>query len=204
MADTIGLNAGHKERTKAGPNFSAIQSLLDDGLNDAAIERQLGLSHATVLRARRRGQVVGQNKHSNLQRETARKFDRTEMCRLLDAGLPQSEIAKRLGVTRAAINLEIMKRNGRMTKKNTQTAASPSGKRARRRDIPDLGARLRALFPNARPLAKHLGLALGRGHSSIEDILAGRNVPPEVEMIVELLEAVPRASWPMRWRILGE
>ena len=124
---------------------------------------------------------------------------------MLDAGLNQSEVAARLGVTKAAISLAVKIQGQEMTKHNGQSHVAVGAKNhSRRYDIPGFGERIRALFPQVKSVARYLGAVLGRGHSSIDDILAGRNVPREVEMIVELLEATPRDNWPMRWRNLED
>mgnify|MGYP001466670725 CR=1 FL=1 len=62
-----------------------------------------------------------------------------------------------------------------------------------------LPLRLRTLFGSVGVCAR-LMVALDRGHSSTEAILAGRNAPPEILWIVECLEAMPVERWPSRWR----
>lgn len=69
------------------------------------------------------------------------------------------------------------------------------GRRIARNDVP---IRLRELF-GRRGLVPRLMTALDRGHSSVEDIVAGRNVPVEVIWIVEILSNTPRRYWPERW-----
>ena len=70
----------------------------------------------------------------------------------------------------------------------------------RRVDDRSLPGRLRALFGSA-GLTPRLMTAMGRGHSSVEDMLAGRNVPPEIVWLVECLERLPVSHWPMQWQL---
>ena len=58
---------------------------------------------------------------------------------------------------------------------------------------------LRELFPGRRR-TERLGKAFERSRTSIEEIMAGRNVPRDVRLIVGLLEACPDESWPPRWK----
>lgn len=69
----------------------------------------------------------------------------------------------------------------------------------RRKHDDTLPIRLRQLFGRV-GLVPRLMSALDRGHTSVEDICAGRNVPPEVAWIVECLELAPLWAWPKRWR----
>jgi DNA-binding XRE family transcriptional regulator len=69
----------------------------------------------------------------------------------------------------------------------------------RRSDQENMRERFAALFGDSN-LNTRLQLALNRGHSSVDSILAGKNVPFEVTKIVELLEATPRSLWPLPWR----
>ena len=61
-----------------------------------------------------------------------------------------------------------------------------------------LPVRLRVLFGQT-GLTQRLMVAFGRGHSSVEDILSGRNVPPEIVWLVECLERLPVRHWHGRW-----
>lgn len=68
----------------------------------------------------------------------------------------------------------------------------------RRITASSLPLKLRALFGSA-GLTGRLMVALDRGHTSVEDILSGRNIPPEIVWIVECLERLPVRRWPRRW-----
>lgn len=70
------------------------------------------------------------------------------------------------------------------------------GRRIASNDFP---VRLRALF-GVKGLTQRLMTALDRGHSSTEDIMAGRNVPVEIVWLIEVLEGLPLSYWPDRWR----
>lgn len=70
---------------------------------------------------------------------------------------------------------------------------------SRRRDDPAVAASLRKLFPG-RDRTSRLATAFERSRTSIEEIMAGRNVPRDVRLIVGLLEACPFDEWPPRWK----
>ena len=61
-----------------------------------------------------------------------------------------------------------------------------------------VGLRLRRLF-GTNGLVQRLMVALDRRTSSVEDICAGRNIPPEVIFIIECLEQSPLWAWPDRF-----
>lgn len=67
-----------------------------------------------------------------------------------------------------------------------------------RRDISDMAERWKRLLGGSN-VPDRLMIALERKRTSAEDIAAGRNVPPDVCAILELLESCPRHLWPSRW-----
>ena len=69
----------------------------------------------------------------------------------------------------------------------------------RRTSDSTLPIRLRALFGQS-GITPRLMVAFDRGHSSVEDILSGRNVPPEIGWLVECLERLPVRHWHARWQ----
>jgi lambda repressor-like predicted transcriptional regulator len=70
---------------------------------------------------------------------------------------------------------------------------------APRRDDPTVAETLRLLFPGSRRTAR-LSKAFERSRTSMEEIMAGRNVPRDVRIIVGLLRSCPREHWPHRWK----
>lgn len=71
--------------------------------------------------------------------------------------------------------------------------------RAPRRDDQSVAAHLRRLFPGKRRTDR-LGRAFQRSRTSMEEIMAGRNVPRDVRLIVGLLAVCPPEFWPPVWQ----
>lgn len=74
--------------------------------------------------------------------------------------------------------------------------AAPKSRRKNDQSVADA---LRALFKGARR-TERLCEAFERSRTSMEEIMAGRNVPRDVRIIVGLLVACPIEHWPPRWR----
>lgn len=73
-----------------------------------------------------------------------------------------------------------------------------SAPKSRRKDDAEIARLLREMFPG-RNRTERLCRVFERSRTSMEEIMAGRNVPRDVRLIVGLLRACPREHWPARW-----
>ena len=70
---------------------------------------------------------------------------------------------------------------------------------SRNKDDAAIADALRRLFPGRRRTHR-LCAAFERSETSMEQIMAGKNVPRDVRLIVGLLVSCPVEFWPLRWQ----